>query len=65
MLYLGDRCYLQLNGCTGTGDTIDHVKPLNKGGAHMLANMRLACRSCNSSKNDKWPYPAVTNRVGC
>src|SRR5699024_1456731 len=26
---------------------VDHVKPLNKGGPHMLANLRLACAPCN------------------
>lgn len=44
--------------CGGPADTIDHVKPLNKGGAHMLANLRPACRSCNSSKSDRWPLAA-------
>jgi hypothetical protein len=33
----------------------DHVKPLAKGGAHILANLRPACKTCNSRKIDKWP----------
>lgn len=36
-------------------ESIDHVKPLNKGGAHILCNLRPACKPCNSSKGDKWP----------
>lgn len=35
--------------------SLDHVKPLSKGGAHMLCNIRPACSRCNSSKGDKWP----------
>ncbi len=33
--------------------TLDHVVPLAKGGAHSIGNLVMACRSCNSSKNDK------------
>lgn len=38
----------------GAPDSWDHVKPLAKGGAHMLANLRPACKRCNSSKGAKW-----------
>lgn len=41
--------------CGGPKETVDHVKPLEKGGAHMLANLKPACRSCNSSKQHAWP----------
>lgn len=33
--------------------SIDHVKPLSKGGEHSWNNVRLACRICNTIKNDK------------
>lgn len=33
--------------------TIDHVVPLSKGGQHTAANVRCACLTCNSSKQDK------------
>ena len=33
-------------------DTVDHVKPIAKGGGHELDNLVLACRSCNCSKKD-------------
>ena len=36
--------------------TKDHVIPLKKGGAHVMANIVPACRSCNSRKADK-PAP--------
>jgi 5-methylcytosine-specific restriction endonuclease McrA len=45
--------------CGGPGNELDHVKPLSKGGAHMLGNIRRACRSCNAQKINKWPYPMI------
>lgn len=66
MAYYGYRCYLNLPGvCTGAFDDVEHVKPLSKGGPHMLANLRPACDPCNTRKFNKWPFPAVTSRVGC
>lgn len=46
------RCWL----CNGQYESIDHVKPLSKGGLHMLANLRPACRRCNASKRASWPF---------
>lgn len=34
----------------------DHVKPLNRGGSDMLANLRPACGPCNVVKSDRWPF---------
>lgn len=57
MAYYGNRCWIQLPGvCTGGFDHVDHVKPIAKGGADMLANLRPACRPCNQSKSGKWPF---------
>jgi 5-methylcytosine-specific restriction endonuclease McrA len=53
LVYWGDRCWM----CGGEPTTWDHVKPLSKGGAHCLANLRPACASCNSRKRARWPYP--------
>jgi 5-methylcytosine-specific restriction endonuclease McrA len=50
--YWGDRCWM----CGGPFEAWDHVKPLGKGGLHVLANLRPACKSCNSRKHDQWPY---------
>lgn len=58
MAYYGNRCYIRMDGvCTGAFDDVDHVKPLSKGGAHMLSNLRPACEPCNSRKHNRWPFP--------
>lgn len=33
--------------------TTDHLIPLSRGGKHGIDNIKIACQSCNSSKNDK------------
>ncbi len=33
--------------------TRDHIIPINKGGEHSYANCQLACRDCNTIKNDR------------
>lgn len=49
--FLGERCYV----CGASARlTWDHVKPLKAGGLHVLANLRLACVSCNSRKGARW-----------
>lgn len=39
--------------CTGRADTIDHVVPRSRGGAHSWDNCVAACRNCNSRKADR------------
>ena len=51
-------------GCWICGDRadvmhIDHVKPLSKGGPHMLSNLRPACAPCNLSKAAQWPFVPI------
>lgn len=53
MHFWGNRCWI----CQGAFESIDHVKPISKGGLHILANLRPTCGRCNSSKGAKWPYP--------
>ena len=40
--------------------SLDHVIPLSKGGTHSVGNMLSLCRSCNSSKSNRflseWRY---------
>lgn len=36
-----------------SGDTLDHLQPLSRGGAHSIANLLPACFRCNHSKKDK------------
>ena len=33
--------------------TIDHIRPVSKGGGLVLDNVQLLCKSCNSIKHDK------------
>jgi 5-methylcytosine-specific restriction endonuclease McrA len=50
--YWFGRCWM----CGKQAEAWDHVKPLAKGGAHCLANLRPACKPCNSRKRDRWPF---------
>jgi 5-methylcytosine-specific restriction endonuclease McrA len=45
----GRRCVY----CTRRADTIDHVVPRSRGGAHTWDNCVAACRTCNSKKADR------------
>lgn len=62
-----DSIYAEANGVCGIcglpvpnttepdnpwGVTLDHIKPLSKGGLHIKSNCQLAHRMCNSLKND-------------
>lgn len=51
MAYCGNRCWI----CAGPFEQVDHVKPLAKGGPHMLANLRPICAPCNNRKRATWP----------
>ena len=44
----GYQCQIKAPGCHGLAVTADHIQPLALGGSHDLANLRAACRSCNS-----------------
>lgn len=50
LAYYGFRCWM----CGGPYEHLDHVKPVSKGGPHMLANYRPACHGCNIRKRDTW-----------
>jgi len=57
MAYYGFKCWM----CRGKFEHIDHVKPLSKGGPHLLVNLRPACASCNAKKYNHWPFPTAVN----
>lgn len=48
--FYGWLCWM----CRGPYEAIDHVKPLVRGGPNWPANLRPACKSCNSSKGAKY-----------
>lgn len=54
----GNCCWLCRKPCRA----IDHVKPISKGGAHALCNLRPICGSCNSKKRNTWPFPPLQRR---
>jgi len=41
--------------CGGPHEHWDHVKPLSKGGSHMIGNLRPSCQACNLRKGSKLP----------
>lgn len=44
----GDRCWR----CGAFATTVDHIVPDSAGGLHTVTNLRPACKSCNSSRQD-------------
>lgn len=46
------RCFYCAIKLTGTTWSLDHDKPLSKGGGHSLDNFRLCCKKCNRAKGD-------------
>jgi 5-methylcytosine-specific restriction endonuclease McrA len=58
--YWGGKCWV----CGTIATATDHVKPLAKGGAHMLCNLRPICQPCNSSKGAQWPFDKEMIRCG-
>lgn len=47
----GHRC--QVAGCNRIGQTVDHVVPRSRGGAHEWSNVTLMCVRHNSQKGDR------------
>lgn len=59
LAYWGSRCWIAGPGCTVEPEQWDHVKPLSKGGPHLLANLRPACANCNDRKKARWPFAVI------
>ena len=50
--------------CGAHADTLDHIRPLSRGGAHEIGNLVPACRPCNLSKHAKTPAEWLNNSKG-
>lgn len=49
--YFDNKCWM----CGSSGPlTIDHVKPITRGGKDCPSNFRPACQPCNSRKSNHW-----------
>lgn len=55
--YWGDWCWV----CHAPWSEWDHVKPISRGGPHILSNLRPICRSCNAIKHTSWPVSTSAN----
>lgn len=44
--------------CGGRATAVDHIIPRSRGGSNEVSNLISACKSCNSTKNDKTPEEA-------
>lgn len=52
-IFRRDGFTCQICGAPGGDLTIDHIKPVSKGGGNEAENLRAACRTCNTKKGDK------------
>ena len=46
-------CTLRLSRCTGISETADYIIPWSKGGQTIRSNLRGACLSCNSARQNR------------
>jgi 5-methylcytosine-specific restriction endonuclease McrA len=50
----GGRCQLRLKGCRVVATEVDHIVPVDVGGAlYDEANLRASCRHCNRSRENE------------
>jgi 5-methylcytosine-specific restriction endonuclease McrA len=55
--------------CNAPATTVDHIRPLSRGGLETAANLAPACGPCNSSKSNRllteWRPDHVAHAVAC
>lgn len=49
----GENCYLCGELLKVEDMTLEHLIPISRNGLHKMENIKIACKSCNSSKRDK------------
>ena len=49
----GNRCWLNMPGCSITATEDDHIVPYSHGGRDTVANIRRACKHCNAMRQDR------------
>lgn len=62
----GRRCLLQLDGCTGTATTGDHIIPRAEDVTlqYLVTNGRPACQHCNSKRQAQPVDPVIVDPLG-
>lgn len=58
----GKRLSFESDSNANDYPSIDHIKPINKGGLHRWDNVQLMCRYCNSIKCDTWSEPPLSKK---
>ena len=59
----GQRVDMRADGNSEWYGSIDHVKPISKGGNHVWGNVKLAHRRCNTVKRDNIIYEADNGQI--
>lgn len=54
LLVRDPHCYYCRAFLTMQTATIEHLKPVSKGGADTMDNLALACECCNKEKGNRW-----------
>jgi len=50
-----EKYNFKCNSCNSTENlSIDHIKPVSKGGKDTFDNLQILCKSCNSRKGSRW-----------
>lgn len=49
----GQECALRLPGCERSATTINHIRPLSKGGSNTPDNWEPSCSWCNSKAGNR------------